>query len=155
MVDKLATANPDRPNEGPGWTVLILAEEIVAMCKRWGIKTTGVADDAIFARTGSGAGSIADEFVRAGVRFHPAKKADRITGWNIMRRLLADAGKPDMPGLYIAKTCSHFLETVPYLGRDMKRVEDVHSNGPDHATDAIRCGCLRRKRTIKVQNLTW
>lgn len=80
LVDELATAKRDRPNEGLNWTVPILAEEIVSMCKRWGIKPAGVADDAIFARTGSGAGSIADEFMRGGVRFSPAKKADRLTG---------------------------------------------------------------------------
>ena len=77
------------------------------MCKRWKIPANGVADDAIFAKSGSGAGSIADEFMRAGVRFLPAKKADRITGWNIMRRMLADAGKPDVPGLYLAEPSVH------------------------------------------------
>ena len=83
----------------------ILAEEIIAMCKRWGVQPQGVADDAIFAKSGHGAGSIADEFSRAGVYFEPARKADRLTGWNIMRRLLSDAGKPDVPGLYISRGC--------------------------------------------------
>jgi hypothetical protein len=146
LVDELSTAKRDRPNEGLGWTVPILAEEILAMCKRWNIKATGVADDAIFARTGSGAGSISDEFTRAGVRFFPAKKADRISGWQMMRRLLADAGKPDVPALYVSRACSYFWETVPYLARDVKRVEDVDSSGPDHAADAVRYGCLREDR---------
>ncbi|BBJ23902.1 hypothetical protein [Candidatus Nitrotoga sp. AM1P] len=79
---------------------LDFSEEIIAMCKRWNVKPNGVCDDACFAKTGSGAGSIAQEFMRGGVRFMPAKKADRLTGWNIMRRLLADAGKPDVPDLY-------------------------------------------------------
>lgn len=152
LLDELATNKPDRPNEGLGWTVPILAEEINAMCKRWKIKPQGCADDAIFARTGSGAGSIADEFTRAGVRFYPAKKADRLTGWNIMRRLLADAGKPDVPGLYISRTCTYFWETVPYLGRDIKRVEDVDSAGPDHAADAVRYGCLwKPNKTFRIK----
>lgn len=153
LVDELSTAKRDRPNEGLGWTVPILAEEIVSMCKRWGIRAEGVADDAIFARTGSGAGSIADEFRRAGVCFDPAKKADRLTGWNIMRRLLADAGKPDVPGLYISRSCTYFWETVPYLGRDQKRVEDVDSQGADHAADAVRYGCLRQRRDATVTNM--
>lgn len=149
LVDELATAKRDRPNEGLGWTVPILAEEIVAMCKRWGIPAEGVADDAIFAATGHSAGSISAEFMRAGVRFRPAKKADRMSGWNIMRRMLSDAGKPDVPGLYIARTCSYFWETVPYLARDQKRVEDVDSSGPDHAADAVRYGCLRERQEMK------
>jgi hypothetical protein len=120
-------------------------EEIVSLCKRWNAKPTGAADDAIFARLGSGAGSISDEFTRAGVRFHPAKKGDRISGWQLMRRMLADAGKADVPGLYVSRACTYFWETVPYLARDAKRVEDVDSSGPDHAADAARY-CLREKR---------
>lgn len=153
LVDELATAKRDRPNEGLGWTVPILAEEILAMCKRWNVKPQGVADDACFSKTGHGAGTIADEFMRAGVHFYPAKKAERIPGWNIMRRLLSDAGKPDVPGLYISRGCEYFWETVPYLGRDQKRVEDVDSQGADHAADAVRYGCLRQRnecRQLKV-----
>lgn len=112
LVDELSTAKRDRPNEGLGWTVPILAEEIIAMCKRWNVQPQGVADDAIFAKSGHGAGSIADEFSRAGVYFDPAKKADRLTGWAIMRRLLQDAGKPDVPGLYISRGCEYFWETL-------------------------------------------
>lgn len=145
LVDELATNKRDQPNEGLGWTVPILSESIIEMCRRWGIKCEGVADDACFAKTGHSTGSIADEFARAGVLFDPAKKADRLTGWNIMRRMLADANKPDMPGLYISRTCSYFWETVPYLGRDQKRVEDVDSSGTDHAADAVRYGCLRER----------
>lgn len=147
LIDELATCKRDRPSEGLGWTVPILGEEIIAMCKRWGVSARGVADDAIFARTGHGTGSIADEFSRCGVHFTPAKKADRLTGWNIMRRLLSDAGKPDVPGLYVSRACEYFWSTVPYLARDQKRVEDVDSSGPDHAADAVRYGCLRRNDT--------
>lgn len=149
LVDELSTAKKDRLNEGLGWTVPILSEEILVMCKHWGVRAFGVADDAIFARTGSGAGSIADEFMRAGVRFIPAKKADRLTGWNIMRRLLSDAGKPDTPGLYISRGCDYFWSTVPYIGRDTKRVEDVDSSGADHAADAVRYGCLYQRTEAK------
>jgi hypothetical protein len=71
-----------------------------------------------------------------------------------MRRLLSDAGKPDVPGLYIARTCSYWWETVPYLARDQKRVEDVDSSGPDHAADATRYGCLRERQTMQFVRLT-
>jgi hypothetical protein len=113
LVDELSTAKPDRLNEGMGWTVGILAEEILALCKRWNVKAKGVADDAIFARTGSGAGSISDELTRAGVRFYPAKKGDRISGCQLMRRMLADAGKPDVPGLYVSRGCTTFGRRPP------------------------------------------
>lgn len=129
----------------------ILSEEILSMCKRWGAPAQGVADDAIFARTGSGAGSIADEFRRAGVHFQPAKKQDRVSGWQVMRRLLDDAGKPDVPGLYITRSAEHFWSTVPHLARDQRRIEDLDSASPDHAADAARYACLRHDGMQRVK----
>lgn len=154
LVDELATNEPGNVSKGLGWTVPILAEEIIAMCKTWKVKPYGVADDSIFAQGGHGAGSISDEFRAAGVTFYPAKKAERIAGWQVMRRLLQDAGKPDVPGLYIARHCEYFWSTVPYLGRDLKRVEDVDSRGPDHAADAVRYGCLRESQEIRFMELS-
>lgn len=153
VVDELATNKVDSMNVGLGWTVPVLAEEIKKMCKHWGVEARGVADDAIFAKGGHGAGSIADEFARERVRFIPAKKADRITGWNIMRRLLSDAGKPDRPGLYISRSCSYLWETLPSLARDQRRVEDLDSTGPDHGADAVRYGCLRVRHRSEVKPL--
>ncbi|MCC7328174.1 MAG: hypothetical protein IT521_15370 [Burkholderiales bacterium] len=144
LVDELAAVRRDNLNMGLGWTAPTTAEAIREMCATWKVRPEGVADDACFAKSGHGAGSIADEFARAGVRFRPAQKSERIPGWQKMRRLLADAGKPDKPGLYVSRGCSYFWATVPYLARDQKRVEDVDSSGPDHAADAVRYGCLRR-----------
>lgn len=154
VVDEYAVYRQDNLNQGLGWTAAVTGEAIVQWCRRWGVKPRGVADDACFAKTGHGAGSIADEFARAGVRFHPAKKADRITGWQLMRRMLADAGKPDVPGLYVSRNCEYFWATVPYLARDQKRVEDVDSSGPDHAADACRYGLLRQSRAAVVEPLS-
>jgi len=150
LVDELATNKHDRMNDGLGWTVPVLAEAILAMCKPWKAAARGVGDDAIFARAGHSNGSIADEFHHAGVHFTPAKKADRITGWQRMRRLLEDAGKPDVPGLYISRGCEYFWATVPYLARCPKKVEDVDSTGPDHGADAVRYGCLHRGSGMKL-----
>jgi hypothetical protein len=148
LVDELATNEPGNLNKGMGYTVPVLAEHIKEMCKRWKVRPDGVADDAIFAKAGHSRGSISDEFRAAGVFFYPAKKADRISGWQTMRRLLQDAGKPDVPGLYIARHAEYFWSSVPYLGRDPRRVEDVDSRGPDHAADAVRYGCLRESQQM-------
>jgi hypothetical protein len=151
LVDELATCEPDRLNTGLGWLVPKLAEAIREMCAHWKVKPQGVADDACWAAQGHSRGSIADEFKLAGVYFQPAKKADRITGWQTMRRLLADAGKPDVPGLYIARHCEYFWATVPYLARDPKRVEDLDSRSADHAADAVRYGVNKDVRTIETR----
>lgn len=152
VVDELVAHQRDSLNKGLGWTAAITAEAIVEWCKPWGVAARGVADDAIFSKTGH-AGSIAEEFGRKGVTFHPANKADRISGWQRMRRLLADAGKPDVPGLYVSRACSYFWQTVPYLARDQKRVEDVDSSGPDHGADAIRYGILHVPQRVIVTPL--
>jgi hypothetical protein len=110
IVDELATHRRDNLSVGLGWTAPTLSEEIKAMCKQWGVKAQGVADDACFARPDSGSGSLADEFARCGVTFHPAQKRDRISGWQKMRRMLADAGKVDVPGLYITRTATRAVE---------------------------------------------
>ena len=154
LFDELAAVRPDSLTMGLGWTASTTAEAIKEMCNRWGIaRPAGAADDACFANTGHGSGSIADEFARKGVYFYPAKKSDRISGWQLMKRLLADAGKPDVPGLYISRGCSYFWDTVPHLARDLKRVEDVESSGPDHAADACRYGLLRTNRRASVSPL--
>ncbi len=150
LVDELATHKTGNMSAGLGWTVPETAENIRALCRRWKIPATGVADDACFAKTGHAAGSIADEFSKEGVRFRPARKADRMTGWNRMRKLLANAGKPDTAGLYISSECRYFWSTVPYLPRDAKKIEDVDSSGPDHAADAVRYACLQVQPVLRV-----
>jgi hypothetical protein len=149
LVDELATNEPGNVMKGMGYTVPVLAEHIHDLCARWKVRPEGAADDAIFAKGGHSRGSISDEFRAAGVTFWPAKTADRIPGWQVMRRLLQDAGKPAVPGLYIARHCEYFWATVPYLGRDPKRIEDVDSRGPDHAADAARYGCLRESMEMQ------
>ena len=153
LVDELAAAQRDNLNKGLNWTAATTAEAITELCKPWGVPAKGVADDACFAKSGYSSGSIAEEFARKQVYFTPAKKADRITGWNLMRRLLADAGKPDVPGLYISRSCTYFWDTLPYLARDQKRVEDLDSTGADHGADACRYGLMRLRRTASSEPL--
>lgn len=153
LVDELATVDADNPSQGLGWSVPVVADAILGMCRRWGVRAEGVADDACFAKTGSSAGSIAAEFARAGVTFNPAKKSDRIGGWETMKRLLQDAGKPDVPGLYVSRQCSYWWETVPFLGRDKVRVEDVDTKGPDHAADATRYGLTWQRPQMEMKRV--
>lgn len=153
VIDEYAVFRRDSLNMGLNWTAAITAEAIVDWCKGWKVKPRGVADDACFANTGHGSGSIASEFGGKGVSFMPAKKADRISGWQLMKRMLADAGKSDVPGLYVSRSCEYFWSTVPYLARDQKRIEDLNSSGPDHGADACRYGLLRQKIISSVQPL--
>lgn len=138
LVDEDAQVHPDDDSQGLGLTVPDQAHRIKGMTRRWGVPAEGVADDAIFNRTGSQRGSIADEFRRAGVIFSRAGKGSRIAGWQTMRRMLADAGKPDLPGLYVSRLCRYWWATVPSLPRCPRNPEDVDTNGIDHAADCAR-----------------
>jgi hypothetical protein len=77
-----------------------------------------------------------------------------VDGWQRMKRMLADAGKPDVPGIYVSRVCAYGRATVPTPSRDPKRIEDVDSTGPDHAADAWRYELLAQTwaRAIEV---TW
>ena len=98
LVDELATNEPGNVSKGLGWTVPKLAEAIHELCQRWevrplrhieGLPTVanwahvrpmGVADDAIFAKSGHSTGSIADEFRAAGVTFMRTRAFRSIPG---------------------------------------------------------------------------
>lgn len=151
LVDECAIVHPDDDNAGLGLTVPDQADRIKDMCARWGCTAQGMADDAIFNKTGSQAGSIGDEFRRAGVIFYRSRKGSRIAGWQKMRRLLADAGSPDQPGLYISRSCRYWWATVPALPRDPRNPEDVDSTAPDHAADACRYGLVHHRPPQNIQ----
>jgi len=146
ILDELAFYDPSDLNQGLTYTVPHQAELIKEFCEQWSIKPEGCADDACFSRHGHSAGSIAEEFNREGVYFRRAQKSDRKSGWEKMRTLLQNAGKPDRPGLYISRRCTYFWETVPYLGRDKRNPEDLDTTGADHGADACRYGLLYKQR---------
>lgn len=46
------------------------------------------------------------------------------------------------PMLYVFSTCKHFIRTVPNLVYDERDVEDVDTDGEDHAYDMCRYVCM-------------
>ncbi|GAB6061152.1 terminase family protein [Desulfonatronum parangueonense] len=159
VLDEYATNQPGSLEKGMGYTVDILADRIKEMCASWEVLPQGVADDAVFSKTGisrsdSVSVSIGNEFRRHGVYFTEAKKGSRVAGWDRLRRLMADAGKLDVPGLYIARNCEYLWATLPYLARDPRKSDDVDTRGPDHGADCLRYGCLRQKRTTTVSHVS-
>jgi hypothetical protein len=71
----------------------------------------------------------------------------RITGWGRMRELI----KPsfDQHGqlrarLTVASCCKDFIRTVPILIHDDKKVEDINTDGEDHAGDETRYAVMSR-----------
>lgn len=139
LLDEYTTAIPSQPDKGNGATVPVVAERIKSMCREWGVPVRGVGDDAMWANTGSGHSvSIGDELADCGVYLRPARKGSRIAGWEVMRRMLADAGRPDVPAMYVSERCRFWWDTVPVLPRSLRHPEDVDTNANDHCADASR-----------------
>jgi hypothetical protein len=151
LVDEFHTARRGDWSKGMNWVVPQVSDGIKAMCERWHVPARGVADDACWSRTGAEAGSLADEFKRAGVYFEPAHKGTRARGWETMRRMLADAGKVDKPGLYASRACHGFWTTLPILPRDDRHPDDVDSGAIDHWADAARYALLTSTLTRGVK----
>ena len=73
-------------------------------------------------------------------------------GWDQVRaRLLGDDGRPM---LYMFKTCTHLIRTLPALQHDKDRAEDVDTENEDHAPDALRYGCMARPYVRRIPEHT-
>ncbi len=130
----------DAPSVGSRETIPELADEIHDMCRLWRIRPRGVADDAMAAARGDQPRTFLEEFQRCGIKFKPAKKGERVPSLARMSRMLAAAGDPEEPGLYINDRCKYLLKTLPMMQRSEKNPEDMDGFDVDHAVDACRYG---------------
>jgi hypothetical protein len=63
-------------------------------------------------------------------------------GWDQVRERLT--GDERGPQLYLFSTITHLIRTLPALGHDKHRAEDVDTDAEDHPADALRYGCMSR-----------
>lgn len=140
LLDEVHTASVDGLNVGTGATIDEVAVDIQKMWGDWGLpgRPFGVADDAIFHRPGGRASqSMADQFKASGIQLRPAAKGRR--NWEPMKSMLANAKTSvKEPGLYFTPRADYALQTVPFIPRDARRVDELNSSSFDHAADAIR-----------------
>ncbi len=93
-------------------------------------------DPAMFKQADDGGISIADQFSDEGIRIWPGDN-DRIGGWALMHKWLSLA--PDgKPYWQITRNCNNLIRTLPTLVHDEHKVEDVETEGEDHAADDQR-----------------
>lgn len=71
---------------------------------------------------------------------------DRINGWNMMREYLKPFVRDDreQANFQCFSTCTELIRTLPTLIYDDHQVEDLDSDGEDHAADAVRYGIMSR-----------
>lgn len=135
ILDEVHSARSDDPWLGKGWPPQMLAEEVLAACTRWGVRPSGVGDDA----RGLQNDTLLEQFRNHGLHLQKPVK-DRISGWTRLKSLMsaAKSDDPDMPGIWISERCRLIMETLPLLPRDDVRPEDVDTSANDHAADALR-----------------
>lgn len=105
-----------------------------------------VMDPAAFAEDGGP--SIAERMAIAGARFERAdnkRVAQRgaLGGWDQLRARLTGDGD-GKPMLYLFANCRHTIRTIPALQHDQDHLEDVDTDGEDHAADETRYACMAR-----------
>ena len=112
----------------------------------------GPADSAIW--TSEDGPSIASNMASKGIMWEQADKSpgSRKNGWEEIRaRLAAAVGSPrEKPGLFVFRTCTAWLDTVPNLPRDDKNMDDVDTDAEDHAGDETRYRVRRVRKAIKT-----
>lgn len=63
-------------------------------------------------------------------------------GWDMVRQRLV--GEDGEPAIYFFPNCVDSIRTLPALQHDKDNMEDVDSDGEDHAPDEIRYACMSR-----------
>lgn len=129
-------------------------------------ESLSVADPSIWKEDGGQ--SVAEMMLRCdplrprenvGPRWRPADNT-RVTGWGQMRARLGGQingpdSEPEPPMLFVTANCDHWRRTVPALQHDKNRIEDVDTEGEDHAGDDTRYACMARpvSRVAKARKL--
>lgn len=130
-----------KPNQGLKMSASAVAQAIVKREREdrdRGIHVAyGLADPAIF--TEDGGPSIAEKMLIEGCGWLRADNK-RVSGWEQMHiRFQADP-----PLLYFMETCEHTIRTISTLQHDESKLEDVDTDGEDHAGDETRYACTSR-----------
>lgn len=119
------------------------AEEIKTKLRRYNIKLSEVVwvqgDPAMWTKGQDNSISIKDQFVKAdeGWRVLKPGSNDRVGGWENYHNWLRIA--PDgLPYYMVSSECPNLIRTLPELVHDDLKVEDVDSDGEDHAPDDQR-----------------
>lgn len=71
-----------------------------------------------------------------------------------MRQMMADAGKPDKPGLYVSDACRYFWNTAPFIARSLTKPEDCEGGRIDHGVDAMRYGVISKSNPRPVTDIS-
>lgn len=119
---------------------------------------SGIYDSAAFADTGQ-QNAIPRGLMmnKLGCKWKPCEKwpGSRVSGVQHFHTMLAP-NKLDprgRPKLIFFRTCHNAIETIPTLPRDKDNIEDVDTDGDDHAFDGVRYGLMWKKNVVGQHRL--
>ena len=135
---------PGHPNVGLKMTAEDVADGIKAREYGEDIRY-GVIDPSAFQVDGGP--SIGERMSMRKIHFTKADnkrvaKLGALGGWDMLRHRLT--GIDDVPMIYFFSTCAHAIRTLPALQHDPAKMEDVDTEGEDHAPDEIRYAAMSR-----------
>ncbi len=140
---------PDEPNVGLKLDAEVVGQGILQ--REYGEKideSLSVADPSMWKEDGGP--SIAERMLKCdpkqpnamvGPRFRPADNT-RIGGWQQMRARIN--GEDGHPLMMVTDACLDWKRTVPAAQHDTNRIEDIDTDGEDHALDETRYACMAR-----------
>lgn len=123
------------------------ARRILAAEERHGVDSLRYGDDAMWTTRGE-AKSVALVYGDNDCWLMPAKKGERLSGWQRVRSFLANGpacrfhreqGLTECPMLHVLDgRAPNLVRTIPNLPFDTLKVEDIDTKAEDHAADALR-----------------
>ena len=105
----------------------------------------GVLDTAAWARTGYTGPTIGEMLLKAGHKLRRADK-NRVAGKVQIHEHLKRRNQTGRPKLQIFNTCVNVIKELQGIPLSKKNPEDVDTNAPDHAYDALRYLIMSRPR---------
>lgn len=117
----------------------------------------GLMDSAAFANNGQSDLPRGKQIVKAGAKFRPVEKwpGSRVHRCQDFHRRLAPNPKdPEgKPGIIFFSRCRKAIDTIPTLPRDPNNLEDVDTDGDDHAYDAVTYGLQWKQAGVTRRRL--
>ncbi len=82
---------------------------------------------------------------------------DRLNGWRAVREYLKPLirGEKTIAKLQVFSTCTNFIRTFPSLVYDPVRVEDLDTDGEDHAADELRYAIMSKPTPQKRDDYSY
>ena len=146
--------------KGPNIGLKLNADEVDAMIRDMEDEdekfSYSVADPSIFDHNGGP--SIAE---RMKIPWIPADNKrtsgrGRMGGWDMMRARIKGVKEDEVytPMIYCFNTCPDSIRTIPVLQHDSMLLEDLDTDGEDHAADDWRYGCMSRPWVAKIHAMS-